>query len=106
MMKKFATPLTCAALVALAGCGVFKGGGKHKTPTVGERIPILVSETAAEVDKTIATVPVSVPPAAPNDSWAQPGGSAAKSNGHLALAATPARLWSAQIPGGNPRERR
>ena len=105
MIKKLATPLVCAALMALPGCGVFKGGGKHKTPTVGERIPILVSETAAETDQTIAGIGVTVPAPVPNDSWAQPGGNASKSNGHLALAASPSSAWSAQIPGGSPRER-
>ncbi|MGI4948379.1 MAG: PQQ-binding-like beta-propeller repeat protein, partial [Janthinobacterium lividum] len=96
--------LVAALGLSLAGCGVFKGG-KHKTPTIGERVPILVSENAAEVDKTLAGIQVSLPPPAVNDSWAQAGGSADKSNGQLALGANPARLWTAVIPGGTERAR-
>ena len=104
MNRLYRSPVMVAALVALAGCGIFKGGGK-KTPTIGNRVPILVSENAIEADKTIADVQVLLPAPAPNDSWTQPGGNAAKSMGQLALAATPARAWTAQINGGSDRER-
>ena len=40
-----------------------------------------------------------------NADWAQPGGAANKSYGQLALAATPERLWSAQIAGTTDRRR-
>ena len=93
-----------AALLALSACGIFKGGGK-KTPTVGNRVPILVSENGMEADKTIADIAVTLPAPAPNDAWAQPGGNAAKSMGQLALGASPARAWAAQINGGSNRER-
>ena len=104
MTKYFRSPLMVAALVALAGCGVFKGGGK-KTPTVGNRVPILVTENAIDRDPTIADVQVLLPAAAANDSWTQPGGNAAKAMGQLALGATPTRAWTAQINGGSDRER-
>ena len=96
--------LVAALGLTLAGCGIFKHGS-HKTPTVGERVPILVSEQPAEIDKTLATVTVSLPPATVNDNWAQAGGSADKSNGQLALAASPHRLWTATITGGTDRAR-
>ncbi len=99
-----AAPLALAMALGLGGCGVFKHGA-HKTPTVGERVPILVSESAAEVDPALANVPVSLPPAEVNTAWAQSGGTADKSMGHLALAATPARLWSVTINGGSNRAR-
>lgn len=112
MRKIGAGTLGCAlALAMLAGCAKDHGSGEHhrhhgkRTPTVGERIPILVSESAAEADKTIAAVPVTLPPAAPNDSWPQPGGSASKAMGQLALAANPARLWSAAIAPTSVRQR-
>ncbi|GAA0671935.1 outer membrane protein assembly factor BamB [Sphingomonas insulae] len=94
-----------AALMALSACGVFKGGGPKKTPTVGERVPILASESAIEADKTIADIQVTLPAAAPNDSWTQPGGNAAKSMGQLTLADAPSRAWQASINGGSARER-
>jgi outer membrane protein assembly factor BamB len=103
-MKRFRAPVAVAALMALSACGIFKGGGK-KTPTVGNRVPILVAENAIEADKTIADVAVTLPAPAPNDAWAQPGGNAAKSMGQLALGDSPARTWSAQINGGSNRER-
>ena len=104
MTSTFRSPVAIAALMALAGCGIFKGGAK-KTPTVGNRVAILVSENAVETDKTIADLQVLLPAPAVNDSWTQPGGNAAKSMGQLALAAAPARSWTAQLNGGSERER-
>ncbi|MEH3047127.1 PQQ-binding-like beta-propeller repeat protein [Sphingomonas adhaesiva] len=104
MKKRFATGLALAALVGVSGCGVFKGAPK-KTPTVGQRVPILMSENRAEVDKSIAEVQVLLPTPVANDAWTQPGGNASKSMGQLLLAATPQRLWSAEINGGSNRAR-
>lgn len=105
MKKVLAAPLVIAALVGLSGCGIFKGQGPKKTPTLGERIPILVAENGAAVDPSLAGVAVTLPPAAPNDAWAQPGGNASKTMGNLALAASPKRAWSARIDGGSNRQR-
>lgn len=104
MIKSVRVPIALAALVALSACSVFKPGQK-KTPTLGDRVPILVAESAVEPDKTIADVQVLLPPAAANDAWTQPGGDAAKSLGHVALGTGMTRLWSASINGGSPRER-
>ncbi|MEH3160122.1 MAG: PQQ-binding-like beta-propeller repeat protein [Sphingomonas taxi] len=94
-----------AALIALSACGVFKGGGPKKTPTVGERVPILASENAIEADRTIADIQVTLPAPAANAAWTQPGGNAAKSMGQLALAESPSRVWQAGIDGGSNRAR-
>lgn len=104
MRTRVATAVALAAMVSLSGCGIFKGSAK-KTPTVGQRVPILASEKSVEVDPSLAGVQVLLPPATVNDAWAQSGGSADKSNGQLALAATPQRVWSAQIDGGSNRAR-
>lgn len=104
MTKSLRASVAVAALVALSACGIFKGGQK-KTPLVGQRVPILVSESAAEADKSIADVQVLLPEAATNGDWAQPGGSASKSLGHLALASRPSPIWHASIAGGSPRRR-
>ena len=104
MTRQLRAPLMVAALIALAGCGIFKGGAKG-TPTVGNRVPILVTENSIERDPSIADVQVLLPAAAANDSWTQPGGNAAKSMGQLALGAAPARVWTATINGGSDRER-
>lgn len=104
MMTRFRAPVMMAALMALSACGIFKSGQK-RTPTVGDRIPILVSENAVEADPALATVPVTLPAPVSNEAWTQPGGNAEKSMGHLALAASPARAWTAQIDGGSNRQR-
>jgi len=87
--------LSCAAL-ALSGCGLFSGSD-DATPTVGNRTPILVSENDVQADPQIASVPIVLPPATVNAGWVQPGGSASKSVGHLALSRTPVRAWSVSI---------
>jgi len=104
-MKRIAFALALAA--ALGGCGIFKGGGSNhpRTALLGDRIPVLSSETGAEIDPALATVPVDVPVAAINTEWAQPGGNAAKSMGQLALGQALARAWTVSIPGSNPRAR-
>jgi len=104
MMYKNRVLLAGAALLALSGCGVFKGGGK-KTPVLGDRVPILMSESEVTSDKSLADVQVLLPPAEANTSWPQPGGSADKSMGQLALGTTLTRAWSASIDGGSNRQR-
>ena len=104
MTNRFRTSVAIAALTTLSACGIFKGGQK-RTPTVGDRIPILVSENAVEADAEMAAIPVSLPAPVRNDSWTQPGGNAEKSLPHPVLAASPTRIWTAQIDGGSNRQR-
>lgn len=103
MNKTMRASLMVATLLAVSGCGIFKA--RTKTPVLGDRVPILLSERAVEADPSLAAVQVVLPPATANADWSQPGGNAAKSMGHLALAASPARAWSAQIDGGSNRKR-
>ena len=95
------------ALIALAGCGVLGGGdGGPKTPTIGNRQPILSRiATRIEPDPQLASVNVLVPPPRSNPDWPQAGGNAAKSPGHVSLAAAPAQAWTAQIAGTSPKRR-
>ena len=93
--------------MTLTGCegGLF-GGEKKTTPTVGERTPILSRiESGTSVDPTLASVSVVLPPALANSEWAQVGGSASKSYGHLALAENPTKAWTADIAGSSGRVR-
>lgn len=103
MTTKLKMGVALAALLALGACSTFKG--PKKTPTMGERVAILLSENGAEVDKTIADVQVLLPPPTTNANWAQPGGDAANSVGHLTLSANPTRLWTAHVRGGTPKLR-
>ena len=99
------TILLAAAIATLGGCGLIKGGSKPKTPVLGNRIPVLVSEASVEVEPSIAEVQVLLPAATENEAWSQPGGSPSKSLGNLALAAAPSEAWSARINAGTNRGR-
>lgn len=103
------TGLFGALTLGLSACagGLFGGGrDDDTTPTVGNRIPILSRiETGAQVDPALASVQVVLPPAQTNASFAQAGGTASKSYGHLALADQPTRAWTAQIAGSSNRAR-
>jgi outer membrane protein assembly factor BamB len=98
-MKRLIFVVAAASL--LGGCGVFGKGDKKTTPTLGERISVLSSEAAIEVDPALAGVPVTLPAAEVNGEWAQPGGNAAKSMGHVALAASPSQIWRVGIGEGS-----
>lgn len=93
--------LIATAAVLLGGCSMFQGGDskKPKTPTVGERISVLSSETGVEVEPSLADVAIILPPAAVNSEWTQPGGNAQKSMGHVALGDSVSRAWEARIAG-------
>jgi outer membrane protein assembly factor BamB len=104
--RRLAAPLALVLAVSLAGCGVFGGKDKPKTPTLGNRIPILSRvDTGAKVDPLLAEVAVIVPPATANPDWPQAGGTASKSYGNLELAASPARSWTAQVAGSDKKQR-
>ena len=91
--------------LALAGCGVLKGNGGPKTPTVGDRVSILSNDNSVKVDPATASVAVVLPDPVVNANWAQSGGNASKSMGHPALAASRSQIWTANIAGGDNKQR-
>ena len=96
------------ALSLLSGCGVLGGGdgdAKKNTPTIGKRTPILSGESGATIDPELAAISVILPAATANSDWAQSGGNASKSVGHVALGSSLAQVWTANINGTNKRER-
>jgi len=102
--------LALAATTTLGGCAVIDGvrgdsGKKGNTPTIGNRVDILGIERDTEVDPALAGVAVTLPPAAVNEAWAQPGGNASKSPGHVELGQGLSRIWTAKVTGANPRAR-
>ena len=100
-MKRSIVILLVASL-AVSGCGIFRGGDKKpKTPVLGERLPVLTYEAKVEADPDLAELTVTLPPAVANDSWTQPGGSAAKSLGHVQLGASLTRAWNVSIGEGS-----
>lgn len=92
-------------LLALGGCGLFRGEEKRRTPVVGERVPILVAENELTADASIAEVGVLLPEPQVNAAWTQPGGNAQKAMGHLALGGSLGQAWSTTIRGGTTRVR-
>ena len=102
-MKRVVFALTAISL--LGGCGLFGGRGPT-TPTVGERIPVLGREGSVEVDQALADVPVVVPGPFVNTEWAQPGGNASKSVGHVALGDSLSQAWSVSIGSGSSAQAR
>ncbi len=102
-MKRVVIALAAASI--LGGCGVFNSS-KPKTPTIGERVPVLTAETRIEVDPALADVAITLPPPEENAEWTQPGGNPPKSMGHVALGTALGRAWSADIGAGSePRQR-
>ena len=91
--------------LCLASCGVFKGG-KPKTPTTGERIPVLDFETKAVAEPELKELTVVLPPPAVNPDWPQPGGSPSKSMGHLSLPEALTQAWTVSIGKGSTATRR
>src|SRR4029453_16641246 len=85
--------MALVALALLGGCGVFGGGKKPSTPTVGKRVPVLTSEASIAEDPGLTDVSVAVPPALANKDWPQPGGNAAKSVGHVVLGLHLGAVW-------------
>ena len=89
-----------AAALASSGCGVFKKG-KVKTPVLGERIPVLTSESDAQVDPATQALPFSLPAPVENPAWAESGGNASNSMGHLALGKALAPAFTVQAGRGS-----
>ena len=89
----------------LSGCGVFNKKTKS-TPTIGNRVAVLVSELDIAVDPDTAAAPMTLPAATANADWAQSGGNAAKLVEHVALGASVGPAWTAPIGDGSSKARR
>jgi outer membrane protein assembly factor BamB len=88
------------APLLLGGCGLFDTWfGETKPPIPGKRLPVLTQANGMEIDKDAP--PVSLPAAAANTAWPQPGGTPAHGGGNLALGANPRLAWRANIGAGS-----
>ena len=105
-MMRTTTSLTLLAVAALlSGCGILKKSTKS-TPTVGDRVPVLVTEIDIEADPEVAALPMILPAATVNADWAQSGGNAPKLLEHVALATSVGQAWAVSIGQGSTRSRR
>lgn len=82
--KHLRVSMLLAAALAASGCNPFKKS-TPKTPVVGQRISVLTSEGDIQVDPATLALPMTLPAAVNNPDWAQSGGNASKSMGHVAL---------------------
>jgi outer membrane protein assembly factor BamB len=98
--KSMRTVVLVAAALAASGCSLLKKG-KASTPVLGQRIAVLTSEGDVAVDPATAALPMTLPEPVANTAWAQPGGSASKSMGHLALGTALARAFTVQAGRGS-----
>jgi outer membrane protein assembly factor BamB len=91
--------LSASLLAGCGGLGLFKKTDKITVP--GERTPVLVNEADIAIDPTTATEPMTLPAAVTNDSWAQSGGNANKSVGHVSLGQSLGVAWTVSIGRGS-----
>jgi outer membrane protein assembly factor BamB len=96
----FRVALMIAAALAAGGCSLLKKGAP-KTPVLGERIPVLTAEADVIVDPATAAIPMTLPAPVANTDWAQSGGNASKSMGHVALGTALTRAFSVQAGRGS-----
>ena len=99
-MSRVRVAVLIAAALAMGGCGIIKKT-RPKTPTIGERIPVLTTELDVAVDAATAALPMELPPAEANTEWAQSGGNAAKSMGHPALGTALGEAFRVTIGAGS-----
>jgi outer membrane protein assembly factor BamB len=107
-MKRVAAVLTFVTLLSACDTisGITGGGRNRTTPTYGQRIPVLQTESSIEVDPALADIPVSIPGPIVNPDWAQSGGNASKSVGHVSLGDTLSEAWSVSIGSGSAAQAR
>jgi outer membrane protein assembly factor BamB len=94
------------AALSLSACGIIKPGKGPRTPTLGERIPVLNFETRAVAEPELKDQVVVLPLPEANANWAQAGGSADKANGHLTYTGDLTPAWTASIGKGSTSTRR
>jgi outer membrane protein assembly factor BamB len=99
--RRFVSTLT--ASLALAGCDIFD---EHKTRLPGERISVLGLDHRIDPDPGVASMPITLPPAAVNPDWPEPGGNPAHAMGNPALPPQVKRAWARDIGDGSGRYRR
>ena len=105
MTRSTTTLALIATAAVLSGCGIINKKAKS-TPTIGNRVSVLVSEIDIAVDPDTATAAMVLPGPTANVEWAQSGGSASKLVEHVALGASVGQAWSVAIGAGSTKSRR
>ena len=100
ILTKTRIAVLIAVALAASGCSVFKKSGP-KTPVLGQRVAVLMTENDAAVDPATAALPMVLPEPVANTDWAQAGGNPSKSMGHLALGTSLGQAFSVSIGYGS-----
>lgn len=74
---------------------------EKQVPLPGKRVSVMEESNKVGGELASADKPISLPPLTSNESWSQPGGTAANAPGHLALAASVKTVWSADAGTGS-----
>ena len=98
--RNFRVAILIAGALAASGCSIFKRGKGPSTPVLGQRVPVLSTEGDVQADPATREQPLNLPEATANADWAQSGGNATKSMGHLALGRAVAQAFSVQAGRG------
>jgi outer membrane protein assembly factor BamB len=96
--RHFASALL-ASLTA-AGCSLFE---TKKTKLPGDRISVLGLDKSIAPDAALVNQPITLPPAAVNPEWPEPGGNPSHSMGNPALAGQVKRAWETSVGDGSSR---
>ena len=88
--------LAAACLALLAPPATAK-----KTPAVGVRESVLTVDAGSVSEAEVSGLTVTLPAPEVNADWAQPGGSANKAMGHLALPDALSRGWTVSVGAGS-----
>ena len=89
-----------AASLTTGACGLFD---EKKARLPGERISVLGLDRSVEPDPQLANLGVTLPAAAVNPDWPEPGGNPAHVMGNPALGSPVKRLWDRGIGDGSSR---
>lgn len=97
--------------LALAGCadslpslpkiGDLNPFAEKQAPLPGRRLPVLQLNDKEPQELAAADTPISLPAPTVNDDWAQPGGTANNSPGHLVLNTSLKKSWTADAGTGS-----
>jgi outer membrane protein assembly factor BamB len=79
---------------------------ERERPLPGTRVAVLTDTDALTVNPALAQRPIVLPAARANQNWAQPGGEASNSPGHLALSSSPNRAWRVNAGKGSDKDAR
>ena len=83
-----------------SACGLFD---EKKARLPGERISVLGLDRSVEPDPKLANLAVTLPPAAVNPDWPEPGGNPAHVMGNPALGSPLKKAWDRSIGNGSSR---